>query len=278
MLPLFFIGKHDYLLISFTGLGSVLVPNKIMTVHDLSFLAHRQWFSRAYYYYYKPMTWLAVRTSKHIITVSEFSKSELLRFYPFLKKEKVNVIYNAVDGSKFHSSPISQDKKHYFLTVSSLDPRKNIRSLIEAFRGEEDCKLKIVGGRNKVFAYEDEEKECGNVEFLGRVTEEELLSIYSNADAFILPSLYEGFGLPLVEAMAIGCPVMASDIPVFREVCEDAAIYFNPNDIADIKAKIRSIGNYDCQAMVEKGKENVKRFSWQKSASKLVTMIKDLRG
>ena len=79
ILPFYFIGRKDYILLSFTGLGSIFVPNKVMTIHDLSFLENRKWFSAAYYYYYKFMTPLAVKTSKHIITVSRFSKSELVK-------------------------------------------------------------------------------------------------------------------------------------------------------------------------------------------------------
>ena len=101
VLPFFFIGKKDYMVLSFTGLGSILIRDKVMTVHDLSFLKNPSWYSRTYYWYYRFMTPLAVKTSRHILTVSEFSKSEILGFYSFLKAEKISVIYNAIDRQLF---------------------------------------------------------------------------------------------------------------------------------------------------------------------------------
>lgn len=280
VLPFFFIWRKNYVLISFTGLGSIFVPNKIMTVHDLSFLVCRQWFSRAYYYYYKPMTWLAVKTSKHIITVSEFSKSEILRLYPFISVERIHVIYNAANEEKFKSTnTFPKNDVPYCLSVSSLDPRKNFPRLLDAFKDIEGSKLLIVGGANKVFSQNQELQKSENIELLGRVSDEELVHLYQNATAFIFPSLYEGFGLPVVEAMCVGCPVIASDIPVLHEVCGKAAIYFNPNDTNDIREKIRYfLDNRQTliPAMVKKGKENTLRFSWNNSAMKLVKLLNTL--
>ena len=280
VLPFFFLGKKDYVLISFTGLGSIAVPNKIMTVHDLSFLVCRQWFSRSYYYFYKPMTWLAVKTSKCLITVSEFSKSEILRLYPFLSAGKIHVIYNAADREKFKVGDIdAKPDVPYCLTVSSIDPRKNFSRLLEAFKDVEDCKLLIVGGANKVFSQNHDLKQSENIEFLGRVSDDELIRLYQGADAFIFPSLYEGFGLPVVEAMCVGCPVIVSDIPVLHEVCGDAAMYFNPNDADDIRNKIHSyIDNKEKlkSVMIRNGRENILRFSWKSSAMKLKKLLNTL--
>ncbi len=277
VLPFFFIGKKDYLVFSFTGLGSILIRNKVMTIHDLSFLENPKWFSKGYYWWYKLMTPLAVRTSRHIVTVSEFSKSEIMRLYPFLSKEKIHVIYNAADKEKFKpaSDTIVSDVP-YFLSVSSLDPRKNFPRLLEAFKDIEGCKLLIVGGANKVFAQNQEFRKGKNIEFLGRVSDEELIHLYQGAEAFVFPSLYEGFGLPVVEAMCVECPVIASDIPVLREVCGKAAIYFNPYDTDDMREKICSYmaGRQRLKPMmVENGKENASRFSWQSSAMKLVKLL-----
>ncbi len=280
VLPIFFIGKQNDLLVSFTGLGSILVRNKIMTVHDVSFLVCKEWFSKAYYLYYKPMTWLSIRTSKRIITVSEFSKHEILRFYPFLMDDRVVVVYNAADSDKFsNKSSVGSSDSPYCLAVSSLDPRKNFSRLLEAFRDIRGCTLKIVGGANKVFSQQPSYSSSSNVQFLGRVSDADLVELYRNAEAFIFPSLYEGFGLPVVEAMSVGCPVLASDIPVLHEVCGDAAMYFNPTDSVDMQRIIRNyLENSDQQrpAMVAKGRANIVRFSWQQSARLLIELIKSL--
>lgn len=277
--PWYFIGKKDYVVLSFTGLGSILIQNKIMTVHDLSFLVNPSWFSKPYYYLYKVATPLALRTSKHIITVSQFSKKEIVRFYPFISPDRISVVYNAVNTSIFHVLP----KRHssdtpYFLAVSSIDQRKNFLQLLNVFDGIQGCTLKIVGGNNRIFNSSMPERNTpNNIEYLGRVSDAELVELYNEANAFIFPSLYEGFGLPPIEAMASGCPVLASDIPVLREVCGDAAIYFDPRDPSSIKNAIMQclqMNDGDRQTIINKGKQNVTRYSWERSARKITELIK----
>lgn len=278
VLPFFFIMKRHFVVFSFTGLGSILIRHKIMTIHDLSFLENPSWFSRPYYYWYKVMTPLAVRTSRHIITVSEFSKREILRFYPFLRAERISVAYSAVDLDQFHPQPGMDGSapERFALTVSSLDPRKNFVRLAQAFEGIEGCKLYIVGNANRVFGQQGSIRHLpGNVRLLGRVSDEELLRLYHQAECFIFPSIYEGFGLPPVEAMHCGCPVLASDIPVLHEVCGEAAAYFNPFDIQHIRSTIQSYLKQASQrkpAMRQLGHENAKRFSWLDSARKIIRM------
>lgn len=281
VLPFFFIGKKDYVVLSFTGLGSILIRHKVMTIHDLSFLKNPSWYSRTYYWYYKFMTPLAVKTSKHILTVSEFSKSEILGFYSFLKAEKISVVYNAIDRQLFKPTANSQQPSVPFvLCVSSIDPRKNFARLVEACQGLTGAKLYIVGKYNRVFSQQMAlDTTPDHIQFLGRVSDEELVRLYNQAACFVFPSLYEGFGLPPLEAMACGCPVLVSDIPVLREVCRTAAQYFNPLDSNDI---LRTITQYLAQAdvikekMRQQGFANVARFSWQQSAKNLIEKLKEL--
>ena len=282
VLPFFFIGKKDYLVLSFTGLGSILIRHKVMTVHDLSFLKNPSWYSRTYYWYYKFMTPLAVKTSQHILTVSEFSKSEILGFYPFLKAEKISVVYNAIDRQLF--KPLTSDIKHqtsvsFVLCVSSIDPRKNFARLIEACQGLTGAKLYIVGKYNRVFSQQMQlDTTSDHIQFLGRVSDEELVRLYNQAACFVFPSLYEGFGLPPLEAMACGCPVLVSDIPVEREVCGDAAQYFNPLEPTNILHTITQyLNDADVikEKMRQKGFENITRFSWEKSAQVLMKIVNE---
>lgn len=279
--PLFFLLKRHFIVFSFTGLGSILVRNKVMTIHDLSFLENPAWFSRSYYYWYKLMTPLAVRSSRHIITVSEFSKREILRFYPFLKESNITVAYNAVDEEQFHHLHHQfKSSEHFALTVSSLDPRKNFLRLAQAFEGIKGLSLHIVGNANRVFGKQKGMKSLPkNVQLLGRVSDWDLLQLFHQADCFIFPSIYEGFGLPPIEAMRCGCPVLASDIPVLHEVCGDAADYFNPLDVEDIRNAIQTfIDNMEEKkpAMRERGYKNINRFSWQNSAQILIKLANDL--
>ena len=278
VLPCFFVGKKDYLLLSLTGLGSILIRHKIMTIHDLSFLRSQSWFSRTYYFYYRFMTPLSARTSSHILTVSEFSKSEILHFYPFLSEDKISVAYNAINSSLFKiDNTVTAAKERFVLTVSSIDPRKNFSRLLEAFNGIKDVRLYIVGNYNQVFQKQESLLQDRNdVRFLGRASDRELLELYNQADCFVLPSLYEGFGLPPIEAMACGCPVLVSDIPVEREICADAARYFNPYSVEDIRRAIREQLECDDSArneQIERGLNNVGRFSWLRSGTKIVEIV-----
>lgn len=278
VLPLFFIGKKRYVLLSLMGLGSILVRNKVMTIHDLSFLYNPSWFSKLYYRYYKLMTPMAVRSSKRIITVSDFSKKEILRFYPFVSSDNIFVIYNAADNRVFKAA--NRIDESFFLLVSSLDPRKNIKVAIEAFMAMPNIKLKIVGGGNRVFGDSTGIHNLPpNVELLGRIDDEELVSLYTSATAFIFPSIYEGFGIPPLEAMACGCPVIASDIPVLREVCGNSALYFNPFDVDSLREKISVVNTFTHQErerMVGLGLENTTRFMWVNSAKELIKTIEKL--
>lgn len=278
VLPCFFVGKKDFLLLSLTGLGTILVRHKIMTIHDLSFLRSPSWFSRTYYFYYRFMTPLAARTSSHILTVSEFSKSEILHFYPFLSEDKISVVYNAINSSLFKTdNTVTAAKERFVLTVSSIDPRKNFPRLLEAFNGIEGVKLYIVGDYNQVFQKQKGLLQDRNdVKFLGRVSDSELLELYNQADCFVMPSLYEGFGLPPLEAMACGCPVLVSDIPVVREICADAARYFNPHSVEDIRRAIREQLECDDSTrneQIRRGLENLDRFSWLRSGNKIVEIV-----
>ena len=302
VLPFFFIGKKDYVLLNLTGLGTILIGNKITTIHDLSFLENPKWFSRPYYLWYKLMTPLAVKTSKHVITVSEFSKREILRFYgsgtsrPCVKEEDISVAYCAADSTRFRVVGEEQGARSkeqgtrgkeqgargkeqgdkFVLAVSSFDPRKNFARLIQAFEQLPEYELRIVGSHNRVFTAEGHSAECKqNIRFLGRVSDDELLTLYNQAAAFVFPSIYEGFGLPPIEAMHCGCPVLAADIPVIREVCADAANYFDPYSVESIRDAIKSFFQHQENSratMQEKGFANIQRFSWDATA----TVIKNI--
>lgn len=271
VLPWFFIGKKDYILLSLMGLGSMAVRKKISTVHDLSFLYEPGWFSRSYYHFYRLMTPLAIRTSQAILTVSRFSKSEICRFYPWLRPEKIHVIYNAVDTQFFH--PGEQEHKDYLLAVASLDPRKNLERVNRAHFGS-GIPFQLAGGSGRAFA--NRVQEATEMTLLGKIDAEKLRTCYQEAQGLVYVSLYEGFGLPPIEAMACGCPVLAADIPVLREVCQDAAIYCDPQNEQSIREglnRLAQMNEEERQEMVARGLTNIQRFSWQKSAQKIRSIL-----
>lgn len=175
--------------------------------------------------------------------------------------------------------------KQYFLYVGNAYPHKNLERLLEAFKSLESkvYSLVLVGGEDYFYKkLKEKVEEMGlknEVMFYGPATREELGKLYKNAIALIFPSLMEGFGLPGLEAMANGCPVVCSDIPVFHEIYGEAALYFNPTDTEDIKNKINSLCYHDLnhsirEEMRRKGYEQVKKYSWEKLARETLDIYK----
>ena len=289
-LPLWFNRiKGEKILVSFTGLGPLLTRKKIMTIHDLAFIANPSWYSIAYRLWYRMMTPLCAATSMKILTVSKFSKSEISRELS-IKDEKINVIYNAVSSLfyKSHDSNIednpTKNGEKYILAVSSIDPRKNFATLLKAFANVTDksIMLYIVGGQDAIYSTSITELSDGNsskrIKWLGRISDTELKSLYGHALCFVYPSLYEGFGIPPLEAMCCGAPTIVSAIPALKEVCGDASLYINPEDELDISEKIDQIvGNEDLrQYLIKKGHERCALFDWKHSAEYLYGIIGEL--
>lgn len=279
-LPLLLKRYGNPLLLNYTSTGPLGYSNKIVTVHDLVFIHHKEAISFAFRNYYKYMVPLSVKTSKKVLTVSDFSKNDICNTYN-ITREKVDVVYNA--GGLITKS--LQIKKDYFLIVGSVQPYKNIDLAIRTFLkfkvqyDLQTLKLFIVGGSNsKVFNNVINAIDNDSVQRLGYVTDQELKTYYSEAKALIFPSLFEGFGIPTIEAMSAGCPVIASDKASIPEVCGDAAIYFDPNNEVSLINSIKQL-YFDeklQQKMVEKGYKNLSRFSWEKSTNRLKSIINGL--
>lgn len=274
-LPFFFLFKRNFVLLIFTGLGPVCMSNKIMTIHDLAFMENPNWYSKTYVLWYKMLTPVCSKTSKRVLTVSNFSKREIIRKLR-IKEDHITVIYNAASlcDEVQQISPNGIPDK-FFLAVSSIDPRKNFERLIRVFSDIPEYNLVVVGGGNHVFARVNIPTSHENIVFTGHVSDGELISLYKNAMAFIYPSLYEGFGIPPIEAMSFGCPVMVSDIEVLHEVCGDAAVFFNPTDDNEIRDRILLLAHTPllCNELRDRGYENIKRFSWNNSARRLKEII-----
>lgn len=277
ILPFYFYRKKHDILISFSGLGPLFVRNKVTTIHDLAHRVNPKWYALHYRIFYRFMEPLVARTCRCVLTVSEFSKSEIIKYYSFIKPDNIHVIYNACSQDWKLSEAVENitDKHDYMLCVSSIDPRKNFPILLEAFRKMPGIRLKVVGGKNAVFGNNVFEIP-NNVEFIGRVTDLELAILYHNARAFIYPTLYEGFGLPPIEAAHFGCPVVVSDIPVLREVCANSASYFNPHDVNSIVGAVTyaiNMSEDQRSELIADARQNARRFSWGKSAEKLIQIL-----
>lgn len=283
-LPLYWIGlKGKKLLLNFTGIGPVAIKNKIMTIHDMGLWVTPEWYSKVYVTLYKILTPLSAKTSIKVITVSQFSKKEIERLLK-IDSTKIEVVYNAVPSFFMNIKDDIMCPKYnlekYVLTVSSIDPRKNFERLVNAFSllDEESVKLYIIGGQNRIFNNEGNTKNTSSIKWLGRVSDEELRMYYRNAQAFIYPSLYEGFGIPAIEAMELDCPIIVSDIPVMHEVCGDAALYIDPYSEEDMAQGIKAIllNEELREELKNKARKQLRFYSWEKSAQKLLSIIRNI--
>ena len=264
------------LLVNLCNTAPLFYCNKVVTIHDIAYKLFPENFSLPFRTYYNFLIPKTLQSSRKIITVSNFSKREILKHYK-VEENKVDVIYNAV-YNKFTPSEKENCEK-YILGVSSLSKHKNFDMLVKSFNKikNKNLKLYIVGEKNRNLNYilTQGHNVNSNVIFTGRVSDQELVELYSNAACFVFPSLYEGFGIPPLEAMASGTPVVASNAASIPEVCGDAALYFDPLDIEDIAEKILKIVQNDDmkKALIHKGFKQIKKYSWEKSANKMINVI-----
>lgn len=224
---------------------------------------------------YKFLIAQSARKAKKVIAVSNATKEEIVGHLN-VNSSKVAVIYEG--ASVFRPKGIST--KRYFLYVGNAYPHKNLDRLIEAFKIlNNDAKLVIVGKED--YFYKRLKKKAQDLRlsdkiiFLQNVSDEELSNLYQNAIALIMPSLMEGFGLPALEAMANKCLVLSSNIPALKEVCGDAAIYFDPHNVEDISEKMKRICSNDSNHRSEKikmGLDRAKFFSWRKMAKETLAV------
>lgn len=267
------------LLISFTGCGPLNYSNQIMTIHDVSHERYPEWFSKNYYRFYHYMMPRIGKKAHAVLTVSEFSKKEIVDTLG-INVEKIHVVHSNVP---FQNKPSKEEilsfkrnpeAERYILAVSSMDPRKNFVRLVEAFDKIKDksVKLYIIGMSFKAFNTPDLQRLIGeNIHLPGYIPDEKLKTMYQNALLSVYPSLYEGFGLPPLESMTYGCPVINSDIPALREVSQDAALYVDPYNVEDITEKIEQllVDEPLRKELQEKGLLQIKKYSWDKSAKQV---------
>lgn len=280
-LPLFLRKNGSPLLVNLANTAPLFYSNKISTLHDVAFERFPDNFSWKFRLAYQLATPRTINTSRKMLTVSEFSKKEICDIYK-TPTDKVVVVPNAVSDSFQTRTELAVER--YLLAVSSLNQQKNFHGLIDAFTllQQDTHKLYIVGSLNKNFADPGLVKKIeadSRIKLLGRVSDEQLVGLYSAADAFIFPSFYEGFGIPPLEAQACGCPVIVSNTASLPEVCGDSALYCSPHDAQDIADKMRQlITNPElAESLKQKGYVNLTRYSWETSAKRLAQVIRELQ-
>lgn len=280
-LPRFLRRQGSPLLVNLANTAPLFYRNKVSTLHDIAFERFPENFSWKFRLAYQLATPWTIKRSLKVLTVSHFSKQEICAIYN-TPADKVVVITNAVSGA-FQPRPTTATEP-YLLAVSSLNQQKNFHGLIDAFSllDQNSHALYIVGSLNKNFADPGLLRKIesdSRIKLLGRVSDEQLIDLYSNAAAFIYPSFYEGFGLPPLEAQACGCPVIVANAASLPEVCADSALYCWPHDVRDIADKIDQLISSPelAQSLREKGTHNITRYSWETSAASLLQVIREFQ-
>lgn len=226
---------------------------RVVTLHDVFHIANPQYYNLVKRWVIYPYYWFSVRKSDIILTVSDFSKNEIYRYLGRIVHGEIIRVYNGCEINETlsitTSTRVEGDK--YLLFVGNIKPHKNVRNALLAFREVKEWNLKliIVGkkdgfitGDQIVFELIHEINRYGErVIFTGNIDDNELYAYYRNAFALIMPSFYEGFGIPIIEAMFFKIPILCSDIPVFREIGKEYVFYFDPNSVENIKKVIVEI-------------------------------------
>ena len=223
---------------------------QVVTLHDVFHLANPQYYSKLKRLAIAPYYHFSTQHSDLILTVSNFSKSEICNYFDKRIADKVSVIYNGCDIQDEDINPKKLEFK-YFLFVGSIKPHKNLKNALLGFKELNNKNYRfVIIGKKEGFITGDQEvfnlvnqinTETEIVLFTGNINDQELYAWYKGASALVMPSFYEGFGLPIVEAMHFNIPIIASNIPVLREIGKDYISYFNPYDPKDIKNKMSQI-------------------------------------
>ena len=244
-------------------LPAVRRPPAVTTVLDLQHEEHPEFFGRAELAYRKVVYGWTIRHSRIVIAISEHGRQTLIERLG-LPPERVRTIHLAVDHERF--SPADVPREPFLLYPANRWPHKNHERLFDALERLPDFRLVLTGSGH------DGTAPHPRVDVRGRVSPEELVSLYRRAAADVFPSLYEGFGQPPLEALACGCPVAVSDLPPLREVCGDAAEYFEPADPESIAtATLRAI-----ERGGPTGPERAARFTWDECARKHDAVYREL--
>lgn len=269
--------------------------NVVTTIHDISCWDCPETMKFLSRWYFRISYRVAMLKKLTVITVSNFSKKRIMNRLG-CPEDRIWIVYDGISDTfiRFQEDVLKKqdvrNKYHlpekYILTLSTLEPRKNIRLLLEAYaelimQGSMVVPLVAVGRRGwKIDSLLEDipEEVKKNIHFTGFVQDEHLPYIYAGADFFVFPSKYEGFGLPPLEAMAYGVPVLSSDAASMPEVLGKAAVYFKSGDKEDLKDKIRllaELADGERQRMREKGKQQALKYSWKREAEKLYQKLRE---
>jgi len=271
---------------------------QVVTIHDLACLYYPEDFTKKDLWQLKNWTGFSIKKARQIIAVSKTTKKDIVKNYG-VNEDKISVIYNGfektggIKTSAVEESRQRRDKlrgktaevklKKYILFVGTIQPRKNLETLIDAFNRfllmNKDFKLVIVGKKGWLYKSIFEKVKAMNlgkkITFTDHITDEKLIWYYKNAFCLVHPSLYEGFGIPVLEAMSYDCPTIVSTTSSLPEIGGDASLYFDPKNPDDLLEKLNTLQNNNQlrKELILKGKQRIKDFSWEKCGRETLDVI-----
>ncbi len=265
---------------------------KITVIHDLSFQHFKKFFSRKTRLWYKLMNpKREIKTSNHLIAVSSFTKSDLMETYR-IPEEKITVIHEGISddfGENLNEKKIMHVRRRYnlpqryFLFLSTIEPRKNIQNMVKGFivykrlNPKDEAKLVIAGSKNSKIFSKVMHDSHPDIMFTGFIDENDKAAVIQQADCFLYPSLFEGFGLPLLEAMKCGTPIITSNTSSMPEVVGNAALLVNPNFFDAISDALEKIQEPDVRAVLKKNMEiQAAKFNWKNCATATLEIFKTI--
>lgn len=264
----------------------------VVTIHDLLWHEYRgntvttlpPWVYWLKYIGYKKVVSQAVQQAVKVIVPTETIKRTLLQQYPKLQS-KIVVTHEGVDQRLLSSQQLTtlpKKARQSLLYVGSLYPHKNIRLVIDALQQLHAYELIIVGSRNvfqkEVETYSQKQGVANRVIFTGYLSDQALNKLFQQVTALVQPSLSEGFGLTGVEAMAAGIPVLASRIPIFEEIYQEASIYFDPHSVNSFVSAVQKLAKSNRQSIINKGKKVAARYSWDTMTIQTVAAYRSALG
>lgn len=280
----------------------------ITTIHDLAYKYFPDNFPKKDLLELNLLGNWAIKNSDKIIAVSESTKKDILKFYPKIKEDKIKVIYHGFDADLFQKETPKEKSekilrsyklktKNYILYVGALQPRKNLKVLVDAFNlykrekyaesnhfsKEKGKELKLVLAGGKAWLWKEiiesikKSPYREDIIVTGTIPFEEIAVLYKNAELFVFPSLYEGFGIPILEAFAAGIPVICSQNSSLPEAGGKAVRYFDSSSSSDLCRKIEEVLESDdlAKKLVERGRDQIQNFSWDKCAKETLDWIKN---
>ena len=272
-LPIYLFKNKDSLLLSLSNSAPLFCKNQVVTIHDLAFEKEgKNWFTPSFRAWYRFLIPKLCRKAKLVLTVSEFSKNELITNYN-LASEKIKIIPNGLRSNSFE--PQIDNGYKYLLVTGANNPRKNAKWIIQNIDilVKHGYKLVVLENQDNVFVNEQMPKHEHIINYKG-IDDAKYFQLLKNASGLIYPSVYEGFGLPILESLSMGVPVIASNLDVFKESFGDLPNYFELNNVASFEDAVASIKNKTIQPIDQKKLKE--QYNFEKSAKELLTAINAL--